>query len=415
MSSNCENIEQVILPENMEMEPIAPSEDDVIVVESDADLRTSTDNVNPSTKSTNENTDAVILPERVEREPMAPIGTAASNTAINSSSFIRVLSEVNGQKLADFSKKTAEQMGNFKECIRDVMVYVHDLKAQLNETKGEVNELFGRVDDVEDSTFANDKLRDQASLLYNIVILGVPTFEDENLMKVLLAMAKLKSINVSAQDVREIFRASGDINPPIVVVFNSMSAKLEFLRGKFIFLKDLFKFDSIQDANKKIIIRKALTPHFKEMMDFTCNAVRDGQLEATPFITSNGLLLRFSNEKVISGIISMDELQSIINGLPKPLKSFLKKSSRRRQRCRSTGPRTKQIKKMPSKNKKRGGRRQQFRKTNHGILRTKRFIIVFLFLFFQKNGTSKEKQSKWSSAADLDLDGQEFVTCAKDE
>lgn len=364
MDSCSENIEKVILSGNMEMEPMDSSKDDKINVENDDTIRT----LEKLNDATNE---PMILSEQVETEPMKSLNDGAID--VDNGGVMHVLSELNGRKLSDYIKESVENL-------------INRFDQRFVETRENIDELVDRVDNVEDSTFANDELRKQAFLRNNIWIFGVPSFDGENLMDIFLAMANVKSVHVLPQDVREIFRVNGRDGSSIVVKFNSMSVKLKFLRSKSIFLKDIFNSNLIRDANEKIIIRKAVTPHFKNMLRISHSAVRDGRLKKA-LLTSKGLALTFLDGTIQNSIIFIDELESIIEGLPKPLKKP------RRNRCRS--PRAKQMKKLSCKNRRRGGHRHQRRNKNHlktqnrGIFRTKRFLIVFFFFFFQKTDTAK--------------------------
>lgn len=355
MNSSSETIEQVILPESVEMEAMSSSMDDVIIVENDDTVRTLDNNANDSANPTGENAD--------------------NPNNVGNIDVLRLLNEIFNKKLVELSKNTSKKFLYSEERFCD-------LEEQLNETRKEVDKLFVRF---EDSTIANDILKKQAKLEKNIVIFGVPSLPGENLMSLLLEMAEVKSVNISAKDVRKVSRIDGYRETTIVVTFDSLDVKREFLKpGKSIWLKDIPKFTSFRGRNRKISMRMDLTPHFREMWDISKAAERDGRMEA-PQMTSNGLELRFFNGEIHNSIIFMGEFEAIIKKLPEPVK----KSGCRRRRRQRRPARGQQSKELSGKNKKRGGRRQQRRNANHlkrmnaGILRPKLTLISFFFFSVQ--------------------------------
>lgn len=381
MNSNSESIEQVILPEIIEMETIVPSRDDVIIGEND-DMVRILNEPNNSTNPNVENSEPVRASESVETVAMQSPNDNTMNLNIDESSLKRLMSEIDAKfavKFADFSKKTDEKMSNLEERFHNGM---DELKEELNETKGDICELVDRVDDVVDSTFANDMLRNQALLRYNIVLLGVPSNDNENnekLRDILLAIANTKSVNLSARNICEIFRVNGREKSPIVVKFNSFDAKQAFLKiGKSILWKDVFKSSPIQEANEKILIRNDYTHHFRKLLKIAFEAVGAGRLKWA-WLTESGLTLQFLNGSKRSSIIFEEDLESIINALPEPGKKP------RRQRRRGHSARAKQLKRLQRGNDGRRGHqgrnKNHLNRQNHGIMRTKRFLIIFLSFF----------------------------------
>lgn len=176
---------------------------------------------------------------------------------------------------------------------------------------------------------------------------------------------------------RRIYRISDRDESPILVEFNSMRKKLDFLHaGKPIF-------QTI--GNKRIIIRSDSTPYFRKMLKIARAAMHDGKLHRA-WITSNGLALQLCNGETIYSIASLDELNSIIDCIPKPMT----KPSRQRRRS----SKVKKMKGMPRKNKRRRGnhpRNKSAMKSMQmkGICRIKRRLINVFFLFFLN------RSSKW--------------------
>lgn len=376
MNSFSENVEQVILPEDIEMEPIASSKDDGNI-ENDETVRTS-EKTNDSTSSKSENSEPTILSEGGETEPREPRKDGAIN--VHNEDFKCVLNELIQKHLSDSFKKYDQKMSDLEVRCHYAIEEVRKLKNQLVETRDDVDELDDRVQGVEGSTFANNELLKQALLRNNIVIFGVPPSERENLMGLLLAIAEAKSINVLPQDVCDITRANDrGASPTIVVKFNSMNVKMEFLQArKTIFLGDVFKSNSKRNSNNRIRMREDYTPHFREMMHIWQDAIRDGRLQDA-WLTPEGLTLLHLDGTIENSIVFIHELKSIIDELPPPSKKP------RQNRCQSS--RARQTKNLKSKNGKRRPRRRQPRNKNHakrqnqGIFQIERFLIFVSFHF----------------------------------
>lgn len=276
--------------------------------------------------------------------------------------LVRVLNEIENS-----TKLSHEIMTNFTQ------------QSEVNSRILE-NYLDERMNEVENLTMAKIELNKQSLLRYNVVIFGVPLFNNENTAEVLFAIADAISVKLFLRDVRKVHRVNAHEYSPIFVEFNSMDMKQAFLKaGKSIPLRNAFKSISTQFADRKIIIRSDLTPYFRSMLKRSFSAVRDGRLKAA-WLESSGLVILFMNGNKLDSVISMDELESIIDAIPKPLE----KPCRRMRRS----ARAKQRKNMPSKNRrrrKRGNQRRNkrlSRKQNQGIFRIERFLIRFFFLFF---------------------------------
>lgn len=247
------------------------------------------------------------ISDEMEEELLNSPKNEASNNDI-----MRVLRTV-----ASSTSKTNKTIDDY---IKKNNVRVDNLESAVSETNAKVDLLADRMvhfEDLAQSAMVNNELQKQAALKSNIVVMGIPPTENENLSTLFMSIAMHLSADVTPNNINSIYRIRGSKSHSIVVKLNSFEAKIAMMSKKSknsITLKDIPGSGSTID--KPVFISHHLTPYFAKLLAASRVAVNDGRLKAS-WITSNGLAIRFIDDTTEDSITTTDHLDARINQIKK--------------------------------------------------------------------------------------------------
>lgn len=239
----------------------------------------------------------------------------------------------------DFQIKQENKFENLNKTIETIKLQNsklidsnNEIERLLQENKDECNELKKRVSNLEvecvNAHVKIDKLEEQLDDIYkyrrrNIIeIRSIPKASDEDLTRIVQALAKIVNVDININEIKQIYRR-GKENAPIIVEFQNMATKMNILKAtKTYNIKNKMNKLNSEDlgficAKVPIYVSEMLTGRAKILLSSAKKLVEDGLFKYC-WVSHGTVLLRQYQGQPAIRITSSEQLEVLkSNNKPK--------------------------------------------------------------------------------------------------
>lgn len=193
------------------------------------------------------------------------------------------------------------------------------IEEQAASTTQKLYELSSQIDTLEASQqtlFEQQEKWKQQQLQNNITIMGIPPFENEDLLGVVADIGVKFDLNIKESDVASINRVIGSKNHIIIVRFFNFNTKMAIMqkaRRIDVFSSDVFSdVEPNAEHNNQLFINHHLTPHCAKLLQYGKEEIKNGLLHSC-WVSSSGLLVRCNENDTPRSFMLLENLRSFIH------------------------------------------------------------------------------------------------------
>lgn len=187
--------------------------------------------------------------------------------------------------------------------------------AATNKQLDELSNQIGSLHASQQAIFEQQEKWKQQQLQNNITIMGIPSFDSEDLFGYIVDICDKLELIISENEIESINRVIGSKNHIIIVRFHNFNTKMAIVqktKHTDLFTSDVFaNVSKGSTEDKQIYINHHLTPHFAKLLQFGKDEKKNGSLHSC-WIGSSGLLVKCTENDAPRSFSSLDALRAYI-------------------------------------------------------------------------------------------------------